>query len=56
LGYGYAHTIHKSQGGTYARVFVLEDTIKRFNDKQIEQQLKYVAMSRATDCVYVYTT
>jgi exodeoxyribonuclease-5 len=55
LGYGYAHTIHKSQGGTYSRVFVLDDTIKRFNDKQVEQQLKYVAMSRATDFVYVYT-
>lgn len=55
LDYGYAHTIHKSQGGTYNNVLIYADTIDRFNDPQIRQQLKYVAMSRAKDNVTVLT-
>ena len=55
LDYGYAHTIHKSQGGTYNNVLIYADTIDRFNDPQVRQQLKYVAMSRAKDNVTVLT-
>ena len=56
LDYGYAHTIHKSQGGTYARTLIMEQKISdtRFDD-ELKNQLKYVAMSRATDHVYVFT-
>ena len=54
LDYGYAHTIHKSQGGTYNKVLVLADTINnsRF-DPVVKQQLRYVAVSRARDYVYI---
>jgi exodeoxyribonuclease-5 len=57
LDYGYAHTIHKSQGGTYNKVLILADTINNFpgEDEQARQQLKYVAMSRASEKVYVAT-
>jgi len=55
LGYGYAHTIHKSQGGTYNKVLILDDTIDAFKDASTRQQLKYVAMSRASEMVYVST-
>ena len=54
--YGYAHTIHKSQGGTYDRVMILADTINKFPDESSRQELKYVAISRARNIGYVYTT
>lgn len=54
LDYGYAHTIHKSQGGTYNKVLILADTINNSKfDSIVKQQLKYVAVSRARDYVYV---
>lgn len=53
--YGYAHTIHKSQGGTYDKVMIYADTINKF-DKDTAQELKYVAMSRAKSNVYVVTS
>ena len=56
LDYGYAHTIHKSQGGTYNNVLIYADTIDRFSDPLVKQQLKYVAMSRAKDNVVVLTS
>lgn len=53
--YGYAHTIHKSQGGTYNKVLVLGGTINAFShDPQAQQQLKYVAITRAKEQV-MYT-
>ena len=68
LDYGYAHTIHKSQGGTYNNVLILENGIKPLanfiaNKKgidltaqaEVERQLKYVAISRASNYAYVYT-
>jgi hypothetical protein len=68
LGYGYAHTIHKSQGGTYNNVLILESGIKPLANYiankrrlgptaqvEVERQLKYVAISRASNYAYVYT-
>lgn len=55
LDYGYAHTIHKSQGGTYNKVLILADTITKPFDVETQQQLKYVAMSRASEFVFVQT-
>ena len=54
LDYGYAHTIHKSQGGTYNKVMIYLDTINVF-DPKVQQQLKYVGVSRAKENVYVIT-
>ena len=54
VDYGYAHTIHKSQGGTYNKVLILLDTIDKSKfDDTVKQQLRYVAVSRARDYVYV---
>jgi exodeoxyribonuclease-5 len=30
IDYGYAHTIHKSQGGTYNKVLIIDESIKNF--------------------------
>lgn len=53
--YGYAHTIHKSQGGTYNQVLIYADTIDRFQSHEARQQLKYVAVSRAKGKVTILT-
>ena len=58
IDYGYATTIHKSQGSTYNTVYVLDGEI----DSQSEyrgnikfgNQLKYVAFSRPTNRVIAY--
>ena len=73
IDYGYAHTIHKSQGGTYTSVMILDDTIdpltrniqrkrkskgNQMSDQEVktmQRQLRYVAVSRATDYVYIST-
>lgn len=53
--YGYAHTIHKSQGGSYNNVMILDDTIAPPFDSSTQQELKYVAISRARENAYVRT-
>lgn len=54
--YGYAITVHKSQGSTYTNVFVDEGDIN-LNRKYTERnKLKYVAFSRPTDTVYCLNT
>lgn len=53
LDYGYSHTIHKSQGGTYDKILIVEDSINAFNDESLKQQLKYVALSRARKNVFI---
>lgn len=55
LDYGYAHTIHKSQGGTYKYIMVDSRDISKFQDTQLQRQLKYVALSRAQKHAYVLT-
>lgn len=55
LDYGYAHTIHKSQGSTYTNIFVDLDTINKSPDAEERNQMKYVALSRATNVAYVFT-
>lgn len=57
IDFGYAHTIHKSQGGTYNKTMVFESSIDntQFED-QTKQQLRYVAMSRARQNVWVVTS
>jgi ATP-dependent exoDNAse (exonuclease V) alpha subunit len=48
LGYGYAVTVHRSQGATYDRAHVLGAGGGR--------ELAYVALSRARDHTSIYTT
>jgi hypothetical protein len=54
--YGYAHTIHKAQGGTYDNVLILADTVGSFPDEVAQQELKYVAVSRAKSVAYIRTS
>lgn len=55
--YGYAHTIHKSQGGTYDNVMILGSDIEQGFEQnpRLIQQLKYVAVTRAKNKV-VYSS
>lgn len=53
--YGYSHTIHKSQGGTYKYIMVDTRNIAKAQDPQLIKQLKYVALSRAQKHAYVVT-
>lgn len=53
--YGYAHTIHKSQGGTYTHIFADFDSVNGSKlSSEEKNQLKYVALSRATNIGYVF--
>jgi hypothetical protein len=52
LDYGYAHTIHKSQGATYTNIFVDLGSISIPQDVEERNQMKYVALSRATNIAY----
>ncbi|MGK7944825.1 MAG: ATP-dependent RecD-like DNA helicase, partial [Microcystaceae cyanobacterium] len=57
IDYGYAMTIHKSQGSTFTRVALDEDNINIAGSKQDEKfrnQLIYTALTRARTQVYVY--
>lgn len=51
--YGYAVTSHKSQGGTFNKVLVDEKSIHAFRNAELEKELKYVAVSRASEDVMV---
>lgn len=55
LQYGYAHTIHKSQGGTYQHSYVDDHSIERsfYTDQDIQRQLRYVGASRASKSLTV---
>lgn len=54
IDFGYSHTIHKSQGGTYTHVIMDDANIEaKCKDKSVRQQLKYVGVSRATDTVTI---
>lgn len=51
IDYGYAHTVHKSQGCTYKNVYVDMQDILNCGDDDVTRQLQYVALSRATNKV-----
>lgn len=54
IDFGYAHTIHKSQGGTYTHVIMDDGGIESSRSTaEMKQQLKYVGVSRATDTVTI---
>ena len=51
--YGYACTVHKSQGSTYDNVFVDIKNIKRCISEKERRQLQYVALSRTKHDVFI---
>lgn len=51
--YGYAQSIHKSQGSSYDEIFVDWRNIKVCRDEEFKRQLQYVAMSRTRTNAYV---
>lgn len=52
--HAYALTTHKSQGSTFENVIIDTLNITRNRDIQERNQLLYVAMTRASDKVYLY--
>lgn len=55
LDYGYAITVHKSQGSTYRNIAVSENNIDRNRNDEERNKLKYVAFSRPTHQAIIYT-
>lgn len=51
--YGYAQSIHKSQGSSYDEIFVDWRNINGCRDEEFKRQLQYVAMSRTRTNAYV---
>ena len=56
IDYGYAHTIHKSQGSTFTHVLINDDDINRCLDKNVRKQLRYVAVTRAQKSANIITS
>ena len=56
IDYGYAHTIHKSQGSTFTHVLINDDDICRCLDKNVKKQLRYVAVTRAKKSANIITS
>jgi hypothetical protein len=48
IDYGYALTVHKSQGSTYTHVGIVENNIDANKDSVERNKIKYVAFSRAS--------
>lgn len=46
IDFGYAITVHKSQGSTYDQVFIVETDINKNRRNTERNQLKYVSLSR----------
>lgn len=56
VDFGYAHTIHKSQGSTFEYVLMNDiDIENNCHDKMIKKQLRYVGVTRAKKKVIILT-
>ncbi len=53
--YGYAITVHQSQGGTFTNCFVDTSNIFGCRDNVMRNKLLYVAYSRASQQLYCYS-
>lgn len=49
IDFGYAHTIHKSQGSTFNHVLINDIDVCSCFDKEMRRQLRYVAITRASE-------
>lgn len=54
LDYGYAITVHKSQGSSISKTFVDLKDIRKQKTRDELRQLEYVALSRASGDVFIY--
>ena len=54
LDYGYAITVHKSQGSSISKTFVDLRDIRKQKIRDELRQLEYVALSRASGDVFIY--
>lgn len=55
ITYGYAMTVHKSQGSTYKRVFIdMKDIIQRNPKERESYQCLYTAITRASQEVHIF--
>lgn len=52
--YGYAMTVHKSQGSSINNVFVDMKDISKCREEEELRQLQYVALSRSRKNIYIY--
>ena len=55
IDYGYAITVHKSQGSTFTNVAISEVNIDRNKNNEERNKLKYVAFSRPTHQAIIFT-
>lgn len=53
--YGYAHTVHKSQGGTYTYAMVDDWDIGAARSEKDKERLRYVGLTRAERGAFVLT-
>lgn len=51
--YNYAITAHKSQGSTYKNVYIIEDDIDKNQNLVERNRIKYTAVSRASEKLYI---
>ena len=51
--YGYACTVHKSQGSSFNNTYVDLKDINRCNEDEMKRQLQYVAFSRTRNDIFV---
>lgn len=57
VDFGYAHTIHKSQGSTFEHVVMNDMDIENHcRDEKVKRQLRYVGLTRARRRVVIMTT
>jgi len=53
FGYGYASTVHRSQGSTIENVFIDMKNVMSCRDILEVRQLQYVSISRASKNAYI---
>ena len=56
IDFGYAHTIHKSQGSTFKHVLINDNDIEKCLDSKVKKQLRYVGLTRAQKSVNIITS
>lgn len=56
IDFGYAHTIHKSQGSTFVHVLINDSDISKCIDVKERKQLRYVGLTRAQKSANIITS